>query len=438
MTGRVALPTDGIVRATDGDPHRVEAYLPAPTVQSHAANLATLPGGDLGCVWFGGTQEGVGDIFVWFSRLAPGSDTWTAPVRLSDDETRSEQNPVLFTAPSGDVWLLYTAQRAGNQDSAEVRRRVSTDGGASWGEPSTLFPADETGGVFVRQPPIVTRAGDLLVPVFRCVTTPGHAWVGDHDTSSVMTSRDGGATWGEVAVPGSTGAVHMNVHELPDESLLALFRSRWADAVHESRSTDGGRTWSAPVPTELPNNNSSVQWVPLADGRLAIVYNHRRADATTERRLGLYDEIDESGIVEQAVLPGSDATFGQEARAGSTTSAGVPAGSTRASSSVGAADDVTAAGRTAFWGTPRAPMSLAVSTDDGRSWPHRVDLEDGDGWCLSNNSRDGLNRELSYPSITQTSDGAVHVAYTWHRRAIRHVRLSPADLPGLPGSDVGD
>ncbi|WP_369814042.1 exo-alpha-sialidase [Frigoribacterium sp. Leaf186] len=396
------------------------AYLPTATVQSHAANLAELPDGRLACVWFGGTQEGVSDIHVWSSTLDAG--TWSEPVGLSDDPARSEQNPVLFVAPSGDVWLLYTAQRAGNQDSAEVRRRVSTDGGTTWGEPSTLFAADETGGVFVRQPPLVTRGGDLLVPVFRCVTTPGRAWVGDHDTSSVMTSRDGGDTWGEVAVPGSTGAVHMNVHELPDGSLLALFRSRRADAVHESRSTDGGRSWSPPVPTELPNNNSSVQWVPLADGRLAIVYNHRRADATTERRLGLYDEIDESGIVEQAVLPGAavdadadggiDADADREARVGE--------------------------GRTAFWGTPRAPMSLAVSSDGGRSWPHRVDLEDGDGWCLSNNSRDGLNRELSYPSITQTSDGAVHVAYTWHRRAIRHVRLAPADLPGpdLPGPDL--
>ncbi|MGY3261517.1 sialidase family protein [Frigoribacterium sp. 2355] len=385
---------------------RAWAYLPTATVQSHAANLAELPDGRLACVWFGGTQEGVSDIHVWCSVL--DGEVWSEPVRLSDDPARSEQNPVLFTAPSGDVWLLYTAQRAGNQDSAEVRRRISTDGGATWAEPATLFAADETGGVFVRQPPVVTRAGDLLVPVFRCVTTPGQAWVGDHDTSSVMISRDGGSTWGEVAVPGSTGAVHMNVHELPDGSLLALFRSRWADAVHASRSTDGGLHWSAPVPTELPNNNSSVQWVPLADGRLAIVYNHRRADATTPRRLGLYDEIDESGIVEQAVLPGADADLDQEARAGS------PA----------------EGGRTAFWGTPRAPMSLAVSTDGGRSWPHRVDLEDGDGWCLSNNSRDGLNRELSYPSITQTGDGTVHVAYTWHRRAIRHVRLSAADLPG--------
>ena len=56
--------------------------LPSCGVQSHAANLATLPGGSLGCVWFGGTQEGLSDICVWFSRLARGASAWSTPVRL--------------------------------------------------------------------------------------------------------------------------------------------------------------------------------------------------------------------------------------------------------------------------------------------------------------------------------------------------------------------
>ena len=55
---------DGRLRTHPDDAARQDAYLPAPTVQSHAANLQTLPGGDLGCVWFGGTQEGVGDISI--------------------------------------------------------------------------------------------------------------------------------------------------------------------------------------------------------------------------------------------------------------------------------------------------------------------------------------------------------------------------------------
>ncbi|WP_432045805.1 sialidase family protein [Streptomyces asiaticus] len=388
-----AIPlTDGRLRARPGDPGLREAFLPAPAVQNHAANLTVLPGGDLGCVWFGGTQEGVPDISVWCSRLAPGADTWTEPVRLSDDDTRSEQNPLLFPTPAGELWLLYTAQRAGDQDTAEVRLRVSADAGATWGAPRTLFPATEAGGVFIRQPVAVLDSGRWLLPVFHCVATPGLKWVGDRDTSAVMISDDQGRTWRERPVPGSTGCVHMNVHQLPDTTLLALFRSRWADAVYRSHSTDGGETWSEPVRTELPNNNSSVQYVPLADGRLALVYNHSsRADATA-RRVSLYDEIDDEG------------------RTG-----GTPAPA--------ATPDDSAPG--AFWGAPRAPMTLALSSDHGLTWPVRRDLDTGDGHCLTNNSRDRLNRELSYPTIRQGADGTLHIAYTYHRQAIKYVRVAP-------------
>ena len=80
----------------------------------------------------------------------------------------------------------------------------------------------------------------------------------------------------------------------------------------------------------------------------------------------------------------------------------------------------------AFWGAPRAPMTLALSADGGVSWPWRRNLETGDGYCLTNNSRDGLNRELSYPSVHQTVDGALHVAFTYHRKAIEHVVVDPS------------
>lgn len=47
----------------------VDATLLAPTVKAHATNLMTLGDGRLGCVWFGGTQEDVVDISVYFSTL---------------------------------------------------------------------------------------------------------------------------------------------------------------------------------------------------------------------------------------------------------------------------------------------------------------------------------------------------------------------------------
>ncbi|GAB5080783.1 sialidase family protein [Arthrobacter sp. AD-310] len=399
---------DGAVKKADGADF---AYLPAPTVQSHAANLLTLPDGRLGCVWFGGTQEGVPDISIWFSALEPGSSQWSSPEQLSDDSTRSEQNPILFTNIDGTLWLLYTAQKAGNQDTAEVRRRISTDSGRTWGDVETLFPANETGGVFVRQLPVALPSGRLIIPIFRCITTPGEKWVGNSDDSAVMISDDGGATWTEHVLPGSLGCVHMNIQPVADGSLLALFRSRWADSIYESRSTDDGSTWSEPVPTGLPNNNSSIQFVALADGRLALVYNHSRAGEGTERRLSLYDEIDDDGLAEEQGVAEPDASAFSE-------------------------DDGV---KRAFWGTPRSPMTLAISEDSGRTWPIRRNLDVGDGYCLSNNSRDGLNREYSYPSIHQGPDGALNIAYTYFRQAIKFVRVDPQwayEGTTTPGGDA--
>ncbi len=390
MTAAATLPgtTDGVVR--EAGPGREDAFLPTATVQSHAANLMHLPDGTLGCVWFGGTQEGVPDISVWYSRLAPGSDRWTEPERLSDDSTRSEQNPILFVAPDGAVWLLYTAQFAGNQDTSEVRCRVSTDGGATFGPVRTMIPAGPGGGVFVRQPPVVLPDGRWVLGVFNCVSVPGERWVGNVDTSSVYVSDDGGDSWTETPVPDSLGAVHMNPVPLADGTFLAVYRSRWADHVYASWSDDGV-AWSAPVPLELPNNNSSVQAVALADGRVAMVYNHSSALDATDRRVSLYDEIDDDGL--------ADVAEPQVLTDASTTT------------------------RTAFWGAPRAPMTLAVSSDGGRTWPVRRDLEVGDGYCMTNNSRDGLNREFSYPSIRQAADGSLHIAFTYFRQAIKYVHV---------------
>lgn len=362
--------------ASAADPARLEAFIPTPCVQNHAAFLMPLPGGDLGCVWFGGTQEGVPDISVRFSRLAPGAAAWSAPETLSDDPTRSEQNPLLFNAPDGRLWLLWTAQHAGNQDTAIIRRRISRDGGRSWGEIDTLFPQK---GTFIRQPITVLANGDWLLPIWRCTRPPVGAWTGDLDTSAVMVSSDAGATWTEYPVPASTGCVHMNIIDLGRQGLVAFYRSRWADHVHRSHSSNG-RDWSAPEPTQLPNNNSSIQAIRLADGRLAMVFNDSSAADATGRRMGLYDDLGDA----PAEAPSA-----------------------------------------AFWGAPRAPMTLALSADGGLTWPWRRNLEVGDGYCMTNNSKDRLNREFSYPSLVQTPDGMLHIAYTYWRQAIKYVAVRP-------------
>ena len=91
-----------IVRPAAGDPARLEAY-PAlalraePRRQPHAvARTATWPAcGSAARRKAFRTSPSISPA------CQPGSDRWSEPVRLSDDPTRSEQNPILFPAPDG-------------------------------------------------------------------------------------------------------------------------------------------------------------------------------------------------------------------------------------------------------------------------------------------------------------------------------------------------
>ncbi|MGV6988138.1 sialidase family protein [Testudinibacter sp. P80/BLE/0925] len=370
------------------NPDVATAIIPVQCPQNHASNLFELPNGDLLCTWFGGTQEGIADISIFLSRLPKNSQQWTKPQQLSNDTSRSEQNPLLFLDPDNVLWLLWTAQKSGNQDTAIVRYRQSTDFGETWGEIAVLL---DKPGTFIRQPITVLVNGDWLLPVFYCVTQPGEKWVGNNDYSAVKISSDKGKTWRDVLVPDSVGCVHMNITPLKNGSLIALFRSRWADYIYKSISSDGGNSWSSPEPTALPNNNSSIQATTLKNGDLALVFNNSSALNASERRLSLYDEIEDEddGLTENT---------GQSA--------------------------VSPQGKAAFWGAPRAPMTLAISKDNGENWIIVRNLDEGDGYCMTNNSQEKLNREFSYPSIIQGKDGVLHISYTYFRQAIKYVRIN--------------
>ncbi|WP_229821168.1 exo-alpha-sialidase [Streptomyces roseiscleroticus] len=62
-----------------------------------------------------------------------------------------------------------------------------------------------------------------------------------------------------------------------------------------------------PGPTTAPDNNSSLQYVPLPDGRLAMVHNHASAADATGRRASLHDEIEDAAG--SAPATGDDLAF---------------------------------------------------------------------------------------------------------------------------------
>lgn len=381
----IAARMDGALAQVGGG--RIEAFLPSPMVQNHAAFIERLDDGTLACLWFGGTLEGKADISIYASTLAPGGDRWSPAQRLSDDPERSEQNPVLWRNGSGDWQLFHTAQPAGNQDECLLRARpITFDGTLRGGVPRVIgLPL----GSFIRARFVRRADGAWMMPVFRCISRPGQRWNGSHDTAGVAVSHDEGLTWTLSEVPGSIGSVHMTIVPLDGDQMVAFYRRRQSDFVHRSESVDGGLTWSAPQPTDVPNNNSSINVIRLRDGRLAMVCNPSSAATSADRRVSLYDEIEQ--------------------------------GDDRPDASGGCSP---------VWGVPRAPLTLCISTDGGKTWPLRAIIDDSPGSCLSNNSIDGRNKELSYPYLLEGDGGELHVAYTYFRRAIKYVRLPAGWIDG--------
>ena len=65
----------------------------------------------------------------------------------------------------------------------------------------------------------------------------------------------------------------------------------------------------------------------------------------------------------------------------------------------------------------RSPLNVALS-DDGKNWRKVLTLE---------NDPDAPNG-FAYPAVIQTSDGLVHITYTWERKRIKHVVLDPINF----------
>lgn len=355
----------------------IESLIPTPFGSNHAADLLMLPSGDLLCAWFAGTDEGNADISVVVSRLNHDSNQWTKAVVVSDDHSRSEQNPSLFLHPNNEIWLMYTAQVARElvpneefnlQYTSEIRRKISKDGGLTWGKTETMFARE---GSFCRQKIQILSNGRFIFGNWICFNDSTR---NGSDINVMQLSDDQGKTWREVEVPESHGCVHPNIVELENGLLIALYRSRAADHIYMSRSENFGESWSEPVPTELPNNNSSISAIKLLSGAVAVVYNDLRFS-------------DDRNVI--------------------------------------------------VWPYERCPVTVAVSKDGGASWPWRRHVDTGDGFCGANNLRS--NHRYEYPCMMQKADGTIHVAYSFYTRiCIKHVCFTEDWIYGTYQKIKGD
>ena len=249
-----------------------------PTPSCHASTIVQTADGGFVAAWFGGEREGAADVGIWAARR--DATGWSSPVEVAtwrdpDGSRRPCWNPVLFRMPDDSLALFYKA--SGNPETWKGLVRRSADGGRTWAEPKPLAPAGESvttlSGVPVgpiKNKPVTLADGAIVAPS----STEDHGWRVHFERST-----DGGKTWrviGPVNDGRDIGAIQPGILRLGGPRLLALGRTE-NKRVFRVESGDAGLTWGPMTLTDLPNPNSGIDAVTLADGRHLLVYNHTEA-----------------------------------------------------------------------------------------------------------------------------------------------------------------
>lgn len=256
-----------------------------PTEFCHASTIVKLRDGGLMCCWFGGSHEGEADVAIYAARKEANGH-WSTPVKLADG-AEANWNPVLFYRADGTLILFYKE----GQKIAAWRTMVmlSQDDGNSWSEPRELVVGDVSGGRGpVRNKPIRLESGRILAggstehgiwQAFADISEDeGHTWKKSAPIAITDLQYETGERTAEsdIAVSQQSfygrGVIQPSLWQSDDGHVHMLLRSS-EGYIYRADSEDEGGSWTAAHPLELPNNNSGLDLVRLADGRIFLVCN---------------------------------------------------------------------------------------------------------------------------------------------------------------------
>ncbi len=250
------------------EPRAEFIYEQAPFPSCHASTILEAKNGDLLASWFGGSREGADDVAIWMSRKT--ADGWSAPVEMARHEGYPTWNPVLFRSGDGATWLFYKFGRSPREWNGAWRK--SLDDGRTWSD-WRQFPAGLLGPI--KNKPIALPDGTIVSGTSVETDFAWSAWV--------EVSKDQGRTWshyGPITHPDQPrGVIQPAIVPIPG-GLRMFLRARNVGKICYADSFDGGRNWSPATSTALPNPNSGIDAVGLADGRIVLIYNHTERGRT--------------------------------------------------------------------------------------------------------------------------------------------------------------
>lgn len=315
----------------------------------------------------------------------------TAPYPSCHAATIAEASPDHLVA----AWFGGTAER-----NPDVGIWVSRHEGGRWLEAVEVANGVQPDGT--RQPtwnPVLFQppGGDLHL--FYKVGPSPSAWWG-----MVMTSADGGRTWSKpVRLPaGIEGPAKNKPIVLPDGTWLSGISTeggKWTARVERSR--DQGKTWtqSAPLNDAAVIRTIQPTLIRHGDGRVQMLCRTQEGKISETWSSDGGETWGPTGLLN---IPNNNSGLDAVALKDGRTLL-VYNHSGREEAGMGHKG--------------RGILNVAVSRD-GQAWEAALVLD----------YLDAPEKQFSYPSVIQASDGRVHIVYTWHRERIKHVVVDPAAL----------
>jgi predicted neuraminidase len=243
--------------------------------------VARLGNDQLFTVWSASAKKpGPGKVYGSFS--TDEGKTWSAPKLLMSDPAKLMADPNILV--DGDkVFVFSTKVNLPNKiDKSWTIATRSDDNGATWSDlyeipiPRQYVAGKQHNGIVLRDGTyLVGIAWDKWPEMGMVARTEGEMDL----TAGVLASKDGKtwtlhgglhATYDKLTPGGTNGLCEPSLVELDNGEIFMLLRSG-STHHYESRSGDGGLTWSTPKPSSLPGHNTPTAILRLREDPREIV-----------------------------------------------------------------------------------------------------------------------------------------------------------------------
>lgn len=367
-----------------------EHIFPLQDKHVHSSSIVECPNGDLLVCWFEGSGERkANDVRIRGARLQVGSESWSPVFEMADTYNLPDCNPVLFIDAQDKLWLFWIAVQASAWEHSVLKYRTSLDYQGdgppqwNWQDDILLQPGEN----FAR----------ILEEGLRTIGPRSPLW-SDYAPKYISMICEAAADAGKRQTGWMTRC-HPLI--LPGGRFLLPLYSDGFNVGLVAISDDGGETWEASQPI-VGLGNVQPGLVRKKDGTL-MAYMRDNGDAPQRVQVSHSTDDGESWSYSQdmdILNPGSSVQVlslkeGIWLLVGNDTEKG------------------------------RHQLVVMISHDEGESWETFTYLEQthpGEG-------------SFSYPSLIQSSDGAVHITYSYSLgslgKTIHHHCFSPQEVASM-------